>query len=113
MTTDLITVDEAAQLFPAKNGSCLHRESVIRRIRSGCNGVRLQAVKNGKCWFTTQEWIAQFMVDCAKKSVRPARLELEKDRSENYERAAESLHRRYGIVSGSHFNEMSHLRRRA
>jgi len=99
--TEFISVTEARKYFPKRNGKFPHVASVIRRIVNGCNGIRLRAVRDGGRWYTTPEWVEQFQREYTQASIQPTRLELNKERSLDNERAMERLVRRYGIENVS------------
>lgn len=52
----LITLKEAAGLFPSN--PC--QATMLRRVRRGQRGVKLNAVFDG-AWYTTAEWVDEFI----------------------------------------------------
>lgn len=70
-SNDLITISEAAEFFPQRNGKLVHLKTLHRRIRQGSRGVRLRAVCDGGQWFTTRAWVADFMEASTAIAARP------------------------------------------
>lgn len=96
----LITIAEAAKLFPARNGKRPHIKSIRRRILKGAGGVKLRAVRDGGRWYTTEEWVREFQEKYTAASLpgncpHPAAL------LERHDRAKERLLRRYGLHVGN------------
>lgn len=55
-----ITATEATRLIPTRNGKKVNRRTVIRWIRKGVRGVRLEGWKDGELWLTTLDAIDAF-----------------------------------------------------
>ena len=95
MRRDLISLAEAAQLFPVKvGGKHLTTRAIQRRITRGIQGVRLRGVRDGRSWYTTEEWVADFqreLTQAAQPVMHPA------DRQEHAEHVKAELKRRFGI----------------
>lgn len=91
-----ITLAQAADLFPKRDGRKLHIKTIKRRIVVGCNGVRLNAFKDGGVWFTTPRWIREFQEACTRRAM-PGRERPAAQRSRSHEQASEALRRRYGF----------------
>lgn len=90
----LVGIDEAIGMFPMRDGKPPHVKSVRKRITHGVGGVRLKAIKHSGRWYTTAEWVEQFIEEYTRRAVVPTRLELERETSRHIERARESLSRR-------------------
>lgn len=90
-----LTLAEAANHFPRRNGKKVHVKTLLRRIVNGCRGVHLRAFKDGNTWFTTVAWIREFQETCTARSIRSAR----RSDEERMEAAADAkglFDRRYG-----------------
>lgn len=95
MQTTFVTLSTAAKMFPSRNGERMHVRSIRRRIINGVHGVKLRAVRNGGQWFTTPQWIAEFLDDCTRQTVKEA--PTCQDTSAAHALALEALGARYGI----------------
>ena len=60
-TERLIDLEEAAKLFPGKNGGTVHPETVKLYARRGKLGVRLETVLGGPRRCTSREAVARFI----------------------------------------------------
>lgn len=65
----LISLTDAARLFPSRNGKHPHILTIRRRILHGANGVKLRAVRSGRDWYTSREWIEEFTDSCTRRSL--------------------------------------------
>ncbi len=72
-TERLIDLEEAAKLFPGKNGGTVHPETVKLYARRGKLGVRLETVLGGPRRCTSREAVARFIeaVTAANDTKRP------------------------------------------
>tara|TARA_Y100000593_G_scaffold58844_1_gene109220 strand:+ start:41 stop:442 length:402 start_codon:yes stop_codon:yes gene_type:complete len=96
MTPDTyITLAHATSLFPRRRGRKISTATLRRRIAKGVSGVRLRAIRDGKQWFTTAEWVRRFQHELTEVSLPgPAH----KDASdEQYMAAVENLKTRWGM----------------
>jgi hypothetical protein len=57
----LTPIGAARHWFPKRDGRSLSGKAVIRRIRKGQGGVRLQATLDGGQWFTTRRWVEEYL----------------------------------------------------
>ena len=57
----LIALKDAALLFPFRDGKPPHLATIRRWIIAGVKGRRLRAARVGAMWYTTREWIEDFM----------------------------------------------------
>lgn len=70
-TESLIRLTDAAKHFPSNsNGKRPHILTIRRWILSGSRGTRLQGVRVGGQWYTSPEWIAEFMRSGTEKAFR-------------------------------------------
>src|SRR5262245_11402929 len=68
---DLITLDEAAQLIPV--GRCrrlLNLSTIFRWITEGVGGIRLDAIRIGARWLTTEAALQQFARQLTEAALR-------------------------------------------
>ena len=66
----LVTLNDASEWFPKRNGRTLGTKAIRRRIHQGKRGVRLQAVRDGGEWFTCRQWVEEFMVAVTAASLK-------------------------------------------
>lgn len=92
----LISLSEAARKFPQRNGRHPHIVSIRRRILHGSRGVKLRAVRDGRDWFTCQEWIQEFMEACTRQSMPEAKADARMTAWAN-EQSKRRLKERYGF----------------
>lgn len=57
---DEITLSEATEYFPKRNGKPVTLATLRYRIKVGCRGVKLDGWLSGGRWFTTREAIDRF-----------------------------------------------------
>lgn len=90
-----ITLGTATSLFPRRRGRKISTATLRRRIAKGVSGVRLRAIRDGKQWFTTAEWVRRFQHELTEVSLPgPAH----KDATdEQYLAAVENLKNRWGM----------------
>lgn len=70
MNADLLKpIAEASEWFPVFRGRRLSAKAIIRRIRHGQDGIRLKAIRDGGKWFTSPEWVAEFLEAVTAKRV--------------------------------------------
>lgn len=96
MTSQYLTLSDIAGLFPSRNGRKVHVKTVRRWIVNGTRGVKLQAVRTGGCWFSTQAWLDQFVATCTQQSMGSLPPALA-GRDIDHERSVEVLSARFGI----------------
>lgn len=96
MTPDTyITLSTATSLFPRRSGRKISTATLRRRIAKGVSGVRLRAIRDGKQWFTTAEWVRRFQHELTEVSLPGP---THKDASdEQYLAAVENLKTRWGM----------------
>lgn len=104
MNTTWLSLRDIAALLPGRNGKRMHVNSVRRRMKVGCRGVRLKHISNGNELFSTAEWVQEFL----EKSTG-GRLPSLKS---GHDRAKESLATRFGIHGGKKEKNVSHGRMR-
>jgi hypothetical protein len=63
-----ISLAEAADLLPRKNGKKRHVCTIKRWIVKGCRGVKLYGWRSGNDWYTTPDAIRQFERECTRHS---------------------------------------------
>lgn len=68
--TDTLSLAEAATLFPKRNGKPLSLVAMRRRVVKGVDGVRLRAIRDGRVWFTTREWVEQFQAEVTRRRLQ-------------------------------------------
>lgn len=111
---ELVPLTRAADFFPKRGGRNLGVKALRRRIHTGQRGVRLRAVRDGGQWFTSKEWVEEYLEAVTAKyvpqvrspaatarAVARARAELERKygprRARTSERSKRILSERYGI----------------
>lgn len=92
----LLTLAEAAKLIPGRNGRKIHVKSLRRWIVAGVRGARLQAVRVGGVWMTSQAWLDAFAA-ASTASALGTPCPPPPVFSEAHERAVKVLAARYGI----------------
>jgi hypothetical protein len=92
----LISLADAARLFPRRNGKAPHIRTIHRRIHHGWNGVKLRAKRDGHQWFTSQEWIEEFMEACTRRALPQSQADV-RATSWHHQEAKRRLKERYGI----------------
>lgn len=69
-TDELLTVEQAAALFPGGAGRASVDDSTVRRwMRKGTKGVRLQAAVVGNRTYTTRRWVEEFIAACTEAAM--------------------------------------------
>lgn len=63
MQTAYLSPKQAAEVFPGK----VSPSTVISRCTSGVHGVYLKHLYDGHRYWTTEEWIGDFLRDCTRK----------------------------------------------
>jgi len=59
---DLVSLNVARTWLPRLNGRKISLDTLYRWCQKGLkNGVRLQAVKVGSRWFTSRQWVQEFV----------------------------------------------------
>jgi hypothetical protein len=65
-TEHLWAIDDYMRLRPPRNGKKMHKSTALRHILQGVRGIKLEAIKIGGTWFTSQEaverWITSLSV---------------------------------------------------
>lgn len=56
-----LTSEDVARMFPAEGGRTTHVNTINAWITRGVKGIRLQAWKPGKRYYTTAEAVQQFL----------------------------------------------------
>src|SRR5688572_17357791 len=59
-TDEYLTLSQASKHFPKVEGRYPSLQAVKRRILKGAFGIRLKAIKSGRRWLTTEQWIRAF-----------------------------------------------------
>ena len=77
----LIAIKDAAPLFPSRDGKPPHLATIRRWIIAGVKGRRLPAARVGAMWYTTREWIEEFMAPSTTRDV-PVQVVVERRRHE-------------------------------
>lgn len=90
-----ITLSTAAALFPRRSGRKISTATLRRRIAKGVCGVRLRAIRDGKQWFTTAEWVRRFQHELTEVSLPGPTHRDATD--EQYMAAVENLKTRWGM----------------
>ena len=93
---ELIPLEKAAELFPQRCGKPPHVKTLHRRIRNGSRGVRLRAVHDGGRWFTTKQWVKEYM-DASTRRAMPAGSIHQTAATEDHDDACRELQSRWGI----------------
>lgn len=65
---ELVSIQESPKLFPHKNGSPLAVSSIRYWILNGSRGIYLKGTKIGRTWFTSVEWVEEFIQACTVRS---------------------------------------------
>lgn len=65
MTSDLLTLSQAAKQLPRVNGRKVHTSTLWRWCRRGCKGVKLQYYRIGRTIMTTESALQQFFTALA------------------------------------------------
>lgn len=89
----MLTLSEAARLFPRRHGKTLSLVAMRRRILRGEAGVRLRATRDGRQWFTSAEWVAEFAAEVTRRRLSQPIA----DRSDDYRTVLARLRARHGI----------------
>ena len=58
---ELVSLRTAAEWFPRKGGRTTSAKSLENWIENGVKGLKLQAVRSGGEWFTSREWVEEFL----------------------------------------------------
>ena len=66
MTSDLLTLSQAAKQLPRVNGRKVHTSTLWRWCRRGCKGIKLQYYRIGRTIMTTEVALDQFFTALAK-----------------------------------------------
>lgn len=90
----LAPIESAREWFPKRGGKALSSEAILRRIKVGHRGVRLQARRDGNRWFTCRRWVDEFQAAVTAKSLPVVCSPSASSRAVAQARAA--LARRYG-----------------
>jgi hypothetical protein len=106
--TTLISLTDATNLLPQKQGRKVHVMTVKRWILRGTNNVFLAAQKVGGCWYTTERWIEEFCIACTRSATRPVQRTPAAKR-ESQRKARTELERRYGRNGGATEAQMSNV----
>lgn len=91
---ELCSIDKAVEFFPKREDGFLSAKSLMRRIRAGHRGVRLQAVCDGGKWFTCRQWVNEFLLEVTERSMGSVRSPAASERAAAA--AMELLARRHG-----------------
>lgn len=91
---NLITIIEAAKLFPTRNGKHPAAKTVRRWIKEGVKGVKLKGSRVGGFFYTTPEWVKEFEDRCSGRKPEVS----SRERKERNQRAREILISRWGYV---------------
>lgn len=97
---NLASVSEVRSLLPKHNGKSPDTTTIRRWITRGVNGVRLNATRVGKLWFTSPEWIEEFQRRCTEAALNPQQVVKRCSPKEHQKRmklAREVLLNRWGI----------------
>lgn len=100
MSVNYISLKHIGHRLPGRNGKAMSIPAIRRRIIQGINGIRLRAMSNGSEWFTTEQWIQEFLTAATGYPVGREDAEL------GHAQAMERLQQRYGVNA----NEMPHQR---
>ncbi len=100
-----ITLPEAIDLLPLKNGKRVHKNTLKNWVARGSRGVRLQAELIAGQWFTTAEWVQQFIEAVTQSAIQKTAGSQQPDPSElnaihqqaNNAAAREYLKRKWGF----------------
>lgn len=91
---DCLKISEVLELFPG----CPDRKTVRNWIVTGCRGVKLRAIVCGTRYFTTEEWVKDF-IERTTTSVNAAQVvevENPKDRQNRAEASRSRIEKRWG-----------------
>jgi hypothetical protein len=91
-----ISLCDAANSLPKRNGKSVHRLTVRNWIVNGLRKTRLAAIKIGGVWFTTQEWMDEFFRATTQVAICDSRRHPSIKR-ESHLRARRELQRRLGL----------------
>jgi hypothetical protein len=62
----LICLSQVPDILPARpSGGRLNPSTIWRWVRRGAGGRRLRAVRIGRSWYTSAEWLAEFLEPAA------------------------------------------------
>jgi hypothetical protein len=101
-STSRLPLTKAAGFFPENNGKKVSVSAMRRWILTGDHGVRLQAVYVAHRWYTTEEWVHQFIESTTSAVVAkavPVAVPNSAERDEEKRRSAEQL-KKWGIDVG-------------
>lgn len=90
----LAPIESAREWFPKRDGKAVSGKAILRRIKVGHRGVRLQARRDGGRWFTCRQWVEEFQAAVTAKSIPVVCSPSASSRAVAQARAA--LNRRYG-----------------
>jgi hypothetical protein len=65
----MLSLADASQCFPTRDGKSASVESVRRWVKQGCRGVRLQSQFYAGQFWTTHEWVDAFKAEITKRQV--------------------------------------------
>jgi hypothetical protein len=91
MSDSYLTLKQAQEHLPGRNGKPLSVQAIRRRIRNGIRGIRLRATNNGCDWFTKEAWIREFLDQTTGEPVEGCEAGL------GHAQAMETLKLRYGF----------------
>jgi hypothetical protein len=97
----------AARLFPMRNGQFVSVQTMMRRIKRGCRGVKLEAVVDGHQWFTTKDAIERFQRACTQAALGAAEPEWDADVVRENEIAKDFLKSKRGKRRGKENQKVS------
>lgn len=99
-----VSLAEAVDLFPKRNGKAVTVATLKRRIKVGCRGVRLFGFMSGACWYTTKEAIERFHAELTRREIGPS-VDNNGPKRRESSRAAKDYLQRLGIGTGSARNK--------
>jgi len=100
--THLITLNDAADRLPKRQGKKIHVKTLARWIVKGCHGAKLVATKIGGVWFTCDAWLIEFQRRC---SMSESGSVPEGVAIALQQQARRSLEERYGFKYGQEENQ--------
>ena len=103
----LTPIGAARHWFPKRDGRSLSEKAVIRRIRKGQRGVRLEARFDGGRWLTCRRWVEDFLAARTAAAAPVVCTPSVSARAVSSARA--TLHRRFGRGAKRNAKEAGHL----
>lgn len=105
--TNLIALNDLTNLLPRRSGKKVHVKTVTRWVTKGCRGIRLEAVKIGSVWFSSESWLLDFQRQCSERTSQVKTPSVAGGAI--HQMASRILKERYGFHDSTEESEVPHL----